>query len=337
MDIFRNTIKSRLFRIGFGGIPIQRLNELDAVKLLLYAFSRGINFIDTARGYTDSESKTGLALEEYGEEIFIATKSMARTYSDMKRDIEISLNELKQDKIHLYQLHCINKAEDLEKAIDMQSGALRAMMEAKRSKKIIHVGITGHIPHMLAEALKTNLFGSVQVPHNIIETGCEEELLPLASSMGIPVIAMKPIAGGALKKIELNLRYILNNGTDIAVCGMDSPEQVDRNLSVLPEIRGLDESEMSALLEERDLWKGEFCRRCEYCMPCPQGLNIPFLLLLIAYWERYKLKDWVLQRLSALEKKFDDCIKCGECEKKCPYDLHIIEMMKKGSDIIKEP
>lgn len=321
--------------VGFGGIPIQRLGMKDAIGLLHYAFSRGINLVDTARGYTDSEEKIGHALESFGPGVYTATKSMVRSYEDMKRDIEISLNKMKQDFIFLYQLHCVNSLQELKKITDMEKGALRALTEARKAGRVKHIGITGHIPGVLAEALMLGIFEAVQVPHNIIETECERVLIPLAVSMDIPVLAMKPAAGGALRRVALNLRYILSRGTSVALCGMDSKSQVDDNLSVLPDIEKPDEKEMSMLYEEKALWSGEFCRRCEYCMPCPQGLNIPFLLLLIAYWERYNLKEWVLERLEGQAKKFQDCTGCGECERKCAYGLNIIEMLRKGADIVR--
>lgn len=326
---------NKILRVGFGGIPIQRLSVKEAVDIILYAFSKGINFIDTARGYTDSEIKIGKALEKWNKDVFIATKSMARTYEEMNRDINISLRNLKTDFIDLYQIHSINNEKDSELVLNEKDGAIRSLFEAKEEKKIKYIGISGHKPNILVKALKSEYFDSVQVPHNILERDCEKELIPLAKDMNISVLAMKPAAGGALKRVDLNLRFILNNGSDIALVGMDEKGHIDDNLSILPNIKSLNEQEMCLLNEEKDLWKGEFCRRCEYCMPCPQGLNIPFLLLLIAYWERYDLKDWVLSRLSSQKKAYADCIECRVCESRCPYQLKITDMMKKGIHLIK--
>jgi predicted aldo/keto reductase-like oxidoreductase len=93
-------------------------------------------------------------------------------------------------------------------------------------------------------------------------------------------------------------------------------------------IAPLEAAELAALEAERRLWGGKFCRRCGYCLPCPNGLNIPFLFLIDGYYSRYELKDWALARLAALPKKFDDCTECGECLEKCPYGLPIPDMMK---------
>jgi predicted aldo/keto reductase-like oxidoreductase len=224
------------------------------------------------------------------------------------------------------------KKEELDAVLDAENGAMKALADAKKYSKIRFIGITGHSPQLLVEAVKTGIFDSVQVPHNIIDTGCEKELVGICKQLNIPVIAMKPVGGGALKEVaSLNLRYVLTRGSTIAVPGIDKTEYVDMNLSILPKIDPLANREYELLTKARDRWQGNFCRRCGYCMPCPHGLNIPFLLLLKAYWERYDLKKWVRERLEPLQKKYDDCKKCGECTAKCPYSLPVKDMMESST------
>ncbi len=333
---FEKYFGKKINRVGLGGIPIQRLNDAESDKLIKYCFENGINFVDTARGYTTSEQKLGNILKKIDKKIFIATKSMARTYEEMKRDIKISLDNLQVDCIDLYQFHFVNKEEDLNKILDKENGAYRACIEAQENGLIKFIGITGHIPATLVKAVKTGKFESVQIPHNILETECEKELLPLCEKNSIPVLAMKPVAGGALSKVTYNIRYILNNGSTIAIPGMDKIEQIDENMSVLPDIKQLSEKEMDELLKEKEVWSGEFCRRCEYCMPCPNSLNIPFLLLLQAYKERYNLDKWVNERFASLPKVYSDCTHCKACERKCPYNLPISDMMTNGYNLIEK-
>ncbi len=337
LETFEQSFKNKLCRLGFGGIPLQGLSLKESDTLLNYTLDRGINFFDTARGYSDSESKIGRIAKERREEMFLATKSMARSYEAMKQDISLSMENLNTDHIELYQLHGIGTTDDLQQVLDPETGALRALQEAQANKSITFIGITGHTSATLVTAVKTGLFDSVQIPHNIIERECEEELIPLCKSKNIPVIAMKPVGGGAFKEVvSLNLRFILNAGSTIAIPGMDSTSQVEANSSILPAISPLSMDEESQLSKEKERWQGSFCRRCGYCLPCPAGLKIPFLLLLDAYWERYDLKEWVLDRLAPLEKKFSDCQHCGECMNRCPYNLPITEMMNKAEQTIEK-
>lgn len=329
LEKFEKSFGKKINRVGFGGIPVQGLSLQMADVLVEKVLSRGINFIDTARGYTDSEAKIGRVIQSRRKDVFLATKSLSRTYQAMKQDIEISLNSLGTEMIDLYQFHNVMGKDELDTLLHAKNGAMRAIVEAKAESKIRFIGITGHRPETLVEAVKTGLFDSVQVPHNIIETGCEKELHGICKEYAIPVIAMKPVAGGALKEVAaLNLRYVLTHGSAIVVPGVDRAEYIDVNLSILPAIAPLTDREMQLLRKEAAVWSGKFCRRCGYCMPCPQGLNIPLLLLLKAYRERYDLKNWVSERLAPLQKKYNDCTHCGECTNRCPYALPIPEMME---------
>jgi len=166
------------------------------------------------------------------------------------------------------------------------------------------------------KALKAFDFDTVQVPLNYIEQGCLEELVPYAKERGIGVIAMKPVGGGAFKHVPLVLRFNLTHGADVVIPGMDSEHQVIENLSVLENLNSLTGEEMAVLQKEKEVLGENFCRRCEYCMPCPQGLPIPFLHVLRAYYFRYNLQDWALERMNNLPKSYKDCIECGECVKK---------------------
>lgn len=335
LTLFEEYFGKKINRIGFGGIPIQGLTEIESDKVIQHALDSGINFIDTARGYSDSEEKIGKVLHKRRSDVFFATKSMARDFLKMKEEITASLHACKIDYIDLYQCHGVGSTEDLKCILDRETGAIGALLEAQKQSKIKFIGITGHASTILVEAVKTGMFDSVQIPHNIIETECEKELLGICKEKNIPVIAMKPIGGGAFKDVaSLNLRYILNNGSTIAIPGMDSQKQIDNNMSVLPEIYPLSDDEFKTLTTEKEFWKGEFCRRCGYCLPCSNNLKIPMLLLLQAYWERYELKQWVFDRFAPLEKKYSDCIACGDCISKCPYSLPIIDMMEKGKNTI---
>lgn len=318
----------RVSVIGFGGIPIQRVDENIALELLREANNQGINFIDTARGYNESENLIGEALEKIGREKFIiATKSMQRSYNGMLEDINISLKNLRTDYIDLYQLHNIRSLEELERVLS-EDGALRALKEAKEKGIVKNIGITGHNPDILDKALDTNEFATIQCPYNPVEQQAEE-LFKKANRMNVGVIVMKPLAGGAITQGELSLRFIVNNpNISVVIPGMDSLEQVRLNAQTGIDMRKLTDEEDKVLFDEANSLGSEFCRRCGYCLPCPQGIDIPVQFLMEGYYTRYDLKEWAQERYDAMESRASDCIECGQCEPRCPYNLPIRKMMK---------
>ncbi|MCP4219152.1 MAG: aldo/keto reductase [bacterium] len=326
--------------VGFGGIPIQRLSAAESDAVVQKALDMGINFFDTSRIYTDSEEKLGRIFSRgWRDKIIIASKTFSRTAQQATEDLETGLKQLKTDYIDLYQLHNIGNDGDLEKVLG-PGGALEALQKAKQEGKIRHIGITGHKPPMLLKALDAFDFETLQVPLNYIEQACLETLVPKAREKGMGIIAMKPVAGGAFKNVPLGLRFILTHGADVVIPGMDNPQQVVENLSILPPagrdtgIQAPDKNELALLEKEKEVLGDHFCRRCEYCMPCPQGLNISFLHSLSAYYFRYDLKDWAVGRINSLPKSFKDCNQCGQCVDKCPYDLDIPGIFKENREKI---
>jgi len=313
--------------VGFGGIPIQGLPVSDAERVLLRALDRGINFFDSARAYTDSEEKMGRVLHAHRDRIHLASKALPRNARRMRGELETSLRNLRTGMIDLYQVHSVGSLEELERIL-APGGAYEALAQAREEGKVRWIGVTGHSLPVLLEAVRTGLFDTVQLPFNAIESEWEMEVLPAARKAGIGTIGMKPLAGGAIRNVGASIRFSLTRGIDVSIPGMDSVLQVDENAAVGEDLRAPTEEELAALQKEKELWGEKFCRRCAYCMPCPEGLNIPFLLLIEGYYTRYELHDWARERLQALSKTFSDCTACGECLEKCPYDLPIPDLMK---------
>lgn len=313
--------------VGLGGIPLQRVDFPQAAAVVEAALKMGLNFIDTARGYTDSEAKLGEVLGRNRGNTIIATKTTARSGEDMAAEVEKSLESLQVDYIDLYQLHNVKDEGALERVL-AADGALAALKEAREQGKVKFIGITGHIPAILVRAIKTGEFDTVQFPCNPLETTCLDELLPLAQSMNLGTIAMKPFAGGAIKDKMAALRFIIEHGFSTVIPGMEQISQVEENLAAGINVRPLSASEKEALEKERESMGSAFCRRCEYCLPCPQGIDIPTMFLLDGYCARYGLRDWAVERYSPIKVKASDCLECGRCEDKCPYQLPIREMLK---------
>lgn len=320
-----------LNRVGFGGIPIQRITQEDTNLVINELVNQGINFIDSARGYTISEEYIGNAIEGKREKFILATKSMSRTYDDMIRDVNTSLKNFKTQCIDLYQFHNL-KPDEYENIFE-DNMAYKALLKCKEEGKIKHIGITSHSIDTIKKAVNSDKFDTIQFPYNIVEDQADE-IFKEANKKGIGVIVMKPLAGGAIDNAQLAIKYILSKGyIDVVIPGMDSVEQVIENTSVLNnlDITNEEKIEMKKIIDKLG---SRFCRRCEYCMPCPVGINIPTNFLFEGYYSRYNLKEWSKDRYKALSVKASDCIACGKCESKCPYELPIRDMLKDVSNIL---
>ena len=323
-------------RLGFGGIPIQRIDQQGANELLAFIRESGINFLDTARAYGQSETYIGEAIKGMRDSFYLATKSMSRDYEGMKTDIEKSLSELQTDHIDLYQIHNVQFAE-IEKVMS-EDGAYRALSEAREQGKIRHIGITTHTLESLEKIVEmgTKFFASIQFPFNIVESQ-GTELLTRAHEKGMGTIIMKPHAGGAIGDPELAGRVILGKEfTDIVIPGMGDIEEVRQNVesakAVLEaERHEFNEQESLRIEEIKKELTGNFCRRCGYCKPCPQGIDIPLAFLSARYMKRYNLAEWGYGRYMASHIEKDGelaCIRCGACLPKCPYFLPIPDMLE---------
>ncbi len=314
--------------IGFGGIPIQRVDTDMAFKILEKCTERGINFIDTARGYNESEELIGQAIEKIGrDKFYIASKSMRRDREGINEELNTSLNNLKIDCIDLYQFHNVRTMEQLEEIIS-EDGALNAVKEAKKEGRIKEIGITSHSPQILNKAIDMGEFATIQCPYNPVEQQADE-LFKKAKENNIGVIVMKPLAGGAIRQASLSLRFILDNpNVSVVIPGMDSMEQVTENTELAINRRSLTSEEEEILFKEADSLGSEFCRRCGYCLPCPEGIDIPTQFLMEGYYSRYNLKEWAQARYNAMEHRAVHCRECGICETRCPYDLPIRKMLK---------
>lgn len=317
----------KVSRMGFGGIPIQRIDAEGTKKLMHRLVEEGVNYIDTARGYTVSEEYLGYALEGIRDRFILATKSMARSRDAMAADIEKSLHNLKTDYIDLYQVH--NPSMEQLDAVIGQNGALEALMEAKAAGRIGHIGLTAHSAAVFERALELDWVETIMFPYNIVENQ-GEALIRRCTEKNVGFIAMKPLAGGAIEDASLALRYVCANpDVTVAIPGMADPKELEQNLAACSSESPLTEEELQRMEQVKKELGSNFCRRCNYCAPCTVGISIPNVFLFAGYLERYNLEGWARDRYQTLKAKASDCVECGDCETRCPYHLPIREMMKK--------
>ena len=320
-------------QVSFGGIPIQRSDAANTKAVVDKLEQYGMNYIDTARGYTVSEEYLGAALEGRRDKFILATKSMARDKASMAKDIDISLNNLRTDYIDVYQIHNLPENE-IDKVFG-EGGAWEALEEAKAAGKVGHLGVTAHNVDALKKMIKLHgdKIETIMFPYNIVEIH-GHEVLKKAKEMGIGTIAMKPMAGGNLDDWNLALRFIAASGViDISIPGMGSPEEADRNAEAAEHFSPLTPEEMEQCDRIRKELGNEFCRRCNYCAPCPNGINIPGCFLMANYARKYGLADWAKARYDAMPYHAGSCVQCGACERRCPYNLPIRDMLGKVADL----
>ncbi|HEY5563094.1 MAG TPA: aldo/keto reductase [Clostridiaceae bacterium] len=313
--------------IGFGGIPIQKLNIEEIKEIFFEAQEQGINFLDSARTYTISEEAIGEAIKGHRNKWIIATKSRARDFSSMEKDIVISLSNFKTEYIDLYQLHNVRTEADYEKTMS-ENGAYKALMSSKEKGQIGHIGITTHSLDMLRIFIESGNFETIMYPYNIVETEALD-LFKRAKELNIGVIAMKPMAGGALTKATVAMKFILENqDISVVIPGMASIKEVKENAIVGNKFISLTLKEREEALEDAKKLGDKICRGCGYCAPCPVEIDIPGCFLFKGYKDRYDLSLWAENNYFSQETRGKDCVQCGACEKRCPYGLPIRNMLK---------
>ncbi len=316
-------------RLGFGGIPVQRIDQPRTRQLLEAAHKAGINYIDTARAYTVSEEWIGQALQQSGlrDEFIIATKCRAITAEEMAEELNASLRSLRTDHIELYQFHNPSP-EDFDRII-APGGALEALKSAHAVGIVEHIGVTAHLAATFEKALACPDIETIMFPYNIVEQQ-GADLIARCKATGKAFIAMKPLAGGAIESGRLAIRYTLANpGVTVVIPGMAELRELSQNVAAAEDASPLTEEELAACEEVRKSLGTQFCRRCNYCAPCTVGIQIPNCFLFQGYLNRYGLEGWAHERYNTLPVKAGACIECGACETRCPYQLPIRQMLKK--------
>ncbi|KAF0154256.1 MAG: oxidoreductase aldo/keto reductase family [Syntrophaceae bacterium] len=320
--------------LGFGGIPLIRLSKDLAVNVLRRAYDQGIIIYDTANMYLDSEEKIGAAFHGMRNRVIIASKSIQRDAAGMTEHIEKSLIRLKTDYIDLYQLHQVAREADW-KAIMAPGGAMEALLHAKDKGKIRHIGVTSHSLEMALKLVKTDLFSSIQFPFNFIEIAAKDELHAVARERGLGILAMKPFAGGMIDNADIAFKFLRQYSDVIPIPGFDSVEAVDQVTSFYKRENKTTQSDVHLIERYRTELGKQFCRRCEYCQPCPNGVMITQSM-------GYRV---IANRMSpAVAVKFSrlpmesvlKCDACGACVEKCPYDLPIPDMLKSFNDLYEQ-
>lgn len=319
-------------RSGFGAIPIQRIGFAEAEYLLKKAYEAGINFFDTARGYSDSEEKIGRALSRVRDKIIIATKSPAANRQGLLKDLETSLRNLKTDYIDVYQLH---NPKEIPNPDDPE-GIYAGLLEARQKGLVRFIGITNHRLPLARQAAASGLYDTMQFPLSSLSTSADLELVADCRQHDVGFIAMKGLAGGLITKAASTFAFLRQYDNVVPIWGIERESELDEFIALERNPPALDETLRQQIEKDRADLAGSFCRGCGYCLPCPAEIPIPTaarlsFLMKRSRYQRYLESDWQENM-----KRIESCLECGACASRCPYELDTPKLLKEQLRLYRE-
>ena len=311
---------------AFGALPIQRADFDTAGRILRRAYEGGFRFFDTARAYTDSEEKIGLALSDVRKDLFIATKTMAKNTEEMKEQLETSLRNLKTDYVDIYQFHCVDRCICPEDG----SGMYELMEDFKRQGMVRHIGITAHKIGVAEECVSSGLYETMQFPFSYLSGEREEKLVDLCKEKNVGFICMKALAGGLITNSKMAYAFVSQFDNALPIWGIQRESELEEWLAFMEKPAHMTEELKAAIEKDREALQGDFCRGCGYCMPCPKGIQINQCARMSLLLRRAPSKGWLSETWQKNMKQIEECIGCGQCKKKCPYGLDTPKLLKKN-------
>ena len=317
---------------GFGALPIQRISQEEAVKLIRRAYEGGITFFDTARVYTDSECKLGAALDGIREKVFVASKTAAADAESFWRDLETTLKNLKTDYLDLYQFHnpavCPKPGDG--------SGLYEAMTEAKKQGKIRHIGITNHRLMVAHEIVESGLYETLQFPFCYLATEKDMELVEKCKKAGMGFIAMKSLSGGLITNSRAAYAFAAQFDNVLPIWGVQRANELEEFLSYVENPPVMTEELRQVIEKDRAELQGDFCRGCGYCMPCPAGIEINTCARMSLLIRRAPAQAQLTPEMQEKMRKIEGCLHCNKCRSKCPYGLDTPALLEKNYKDYKE-
>lgn len=315
-------------KLGWGGIPIQRVGEREAVSVIRAVVEMGVELLDTARGYTNSEHRIGLALQKANKPVILSSKSPVRT-EKIYDEVQESLRQLQVKKINIYHLHNVSTFEDYEKVIGA-GGANEGLKRARDGGLIDHIGLTSHNLNVLQRALEDGHFDAITACYSFLESDAAKKIFPLAKAKDVGVLTMKPLSGGVIEEAGPALRFVLSTPDIVPIPGSESLEKARENWKIFTEGVRLTEEDKVRIEALRKEFDRQFCRRCDYCQPCSEKINIQLIMGIKSLIKRFGPNAQEMGWLKAVVEKARNCSECGDCLPRCPYQLPIPELIKKN-------
>ena len=317
---------------AFGALPIQRADKESAVKILRRAYEGGITYFDTARAYSDSEEKLGIAFEGIRNHITLATKTTAKTPEKFWQDLETSLTLLKTDHIDVYQLHNVDRCY----APGDGTGLYECMQEAKKQGKILHISCTSHKLPVAMECVESGLYDTMQFPFSYLSSEKDLALVKLCEEKNVGFIAMKGLAGGLITKSNVAFAFMSQFENVLPIWGIQKMSELEEWLSYMENAPAADEEILSYIEKEKQELSGDFCRGCGYCMPCPAGIEINNCARMSLMLRRAPSSSWLTKEWQEKMMKIEGCLSCRKCTRACPYELDTPALLKKNLEDYKK-
>lgn len=311
---------------AFGALPIQRIDRQEAVGILRRAYDGGMRYFDTARAYSDSEEKLGYAFEGMRDQVFIATKSAAKTPGAFRKDINTSLRMLRTDYIDVYQFHMVDRCYRPGDG----SGMYECMQEAKASGKIRHISVTSHKIEVAMEIADSGLYDTLQFPFSYLSSDKELALVEACRRNNVGFIAMKGLAGGLISESEAAMAYMLQFDNVLPIWGIQKMSELEEWLAFMHNEPEMTDEIKAFIDKEKKKLSGEFCRGCGYCMPCTVGIKINNCARMSLMLRRAPSKEWLTTEWREEMAKIEDCVECGLCASRCPYELDTPQLLRRN-------
>lgn len=313
-------------RNGFGALPIQRIPVEASTKLIRRALDGGMYYFDTARFYTDSEEKLGIALEGHRNEVIISTKTGATTAEGFWKDLETSLRLLRTDYVDLYQFH---NPSFCPKPVD-GSGLYEAMQEAVAQGKVRHIGITNHRQWVAIEAIESGLYETLQYPFSYLASDEDLHIVEMCREHDMGFIAMKGLSGGLITHSAAAYAYLAQYDHVAPIWGIQRESELSEWLSYQDNPPTLTDDMRAIIEKDRRELSGNFCRGCGYCQPCTVGIKIQDCNRMSLFLQRAPHSVYVTEEWAAEMAKIDDCVHCDICKSRCPYGLDIPTLLRQN-------
>jgi predicted aldo/keto reductase-like oxidoreductase len=315
-------------RMGWGGIPIQRVGEHEAVSVIRAVVEMGVDLLDTARAYSNSEHRIGLALQRIHRPVILSSKSLVRT-TKIYDDVHESLKQMMVRKVNIYHLHGVSSFEDYSKVMAL-GGAYEGLKRAQDEGLIDHIGMTSHNLNVLERAIDDGHFEVIMACYSFLEPEAAERVFPLAKGKDIGVLAMKPFSGGVIEEVRPALRFVLSKADIVPIPGSETLEKAHENWKIFTESYSLTEEDKERIEVVKKEFNRQFCRRCDYCQPCTEKINIQHILGLKSFIKRSGPNVAEIGWMKELIQKARNCSECGECLERCPYQLPIPDLIKEN-------
>jgi predicted aldo/keto reductase-like oxidoreductase len=309
---------------GFGCLPVQRRTVEEGVALLRAAYEGGIRFYDTARAYSDSEHKLGLALSDVRRDVVIATKTQSLEPDEIRRQLDTSLSELQTDYVDIYQLHNPKRIPHEDDPV------YQTLLDLKRQGLIRFIGCTNHMPDLMEDAIRSGLYDVAQFPLSCLSTDRELAIIDLCREYDVGLLAMKSLAGGLINHARVAAAFHNQFANVLPIWGIQHQHELEEFLALDAQPPQLDEAIWAEIHALRTELAEDFCRGCGYCLPCPADIPIPMAARMPQLLRRAPSRAYLTPHWQEGMARIQDCRHCNACSSRCPYGHDVPGLLSKA-------